>query len=200
MGYWATAVVVRPPQTPTPRGARDGRSASDGLSAGPVGPYGEASRERPGARHRHERRAAVQPHLLGARPRPHRARPARQGLAAGHRDRARPGGPAGNATAPCAREEEPGRIHNEQRNLFGWRAPLWLKLLFGLGLSSIWGGTPTGYTTYFASDSTPLFIILVAALADREPGILDATVTAATGACATLADSVAGRAPGSRDT
>jgi hypothetical protein len=88
-------------------------------------------------------------------------------------------------------EEEPGRIHSEQRNLFGWRAPLWLKLLFGLGLSSIWGGTPAGYTTYFASDSTPLFIILVAALADREPGILDATVTRKDGRVATVRDSVA---------
>jgi glycogen debranching enzyme len=88
-------------------------------------------------------------------------------------------------------EEEPGRIHSEQRDLFGWRAPLWLKLLFGLGLSSIWGGTPAGYTTYFASDSTPLFIILVAALAEREPGILDATVTRKDGRVATVRDSVA---------
>ena len=39
--------------------------------------------------------------------------------------------------------------------------------------------------------STPLFIILVAALADREPGILDATVTRKDGRVATVRDSVA---------
>ena len=55
-----------------------------------------------------------------------------------------------------------------------WRAPLWLKALFGLGIAPLWGGTPAGYTTYFSSDSTPLFVMLVAALARREPGMLDA--------------------------
>ncbi len=88
-------------------------------------------------------------------------------------------------------EEEPGRIHSEQRSLLGWRAPLWLKVVFGLGISSIWGGTPAGYTTYFSSDSTPLFIILVAALADREPGILDAAVVRKDGRVVTVRDSVA---------
>ena len=88
-------------------------------------------------------------------------------------------------------EEEPGRIHNEQRSLLGWQAPIWLKALFGLGLASIWGGTPLGYTTYFSSDSTPLFIILVAALAEREPDILDATVVRKDGRVVTVGDSVA---------
>jgi glycogen debranching enzyme len=88
-------------------------------------------------------------------------------------------------------EEEPGRIHNEQRSLLGWQAPLWLKALFGLGLASIWGGTPLGYTTYFSSDSTPLFIILVAALAEREPDVLEATVVRKDGRVVTVGDSVA---------
>jgi glycogen debranching enzyme len=88
-------------------------------------------------------------------------------------------------------EEEPGRIHNEQRSLLGWQAPIWLKALFGLGLASIWGGTPLGYTTYFSSDSTPLFIILVAALAERQPDILHATVVRKDGRVVTVGDSVA---------
>ena len=81
-----------------------------------------------------------------------------------------------------------------------WRAPLWLKALFGLGIAPLWGGTPTGYTTYFASDSTPLFVMLVAALARREPGVLDLPVTGRDGRLETLADSVARPAPGSRAT
>ncbi len=88
-------------------------------------------------------------------------------------------------------EEEPGRIHNERRDLRAWRAPLWLKAVFGLGLATIWGGTPAGYTTYFSSDSTPLFILLVAELAQREPGVLDATVAHKDGRPKTVRDSVA---------
>jgi len=88
-------------------------------------------------------------------------------------------------------EEEPGRIHNERRDMRAWRAPLWLKALFGLGIAPLWGGTPTGYTTYFASDSTPLFVVLVAALAAREPGVLDLPVAGRDDGVETLADSVA---------
>jgi hypothetical protein len=73
-------------------------------------------------------------------------------------------------------EEEPGRIHNERRDMLDWRAPLWLKAAFGLVLAPLWGGTPFGYTTYFASDSTPLFVLLVAALARRDPEVLDLPV------------------------
>ena len=72
-----------------------------------------------------------------------------------------------------------------------WQAPLWLKALFGLCLAPIWGGTPTGYTTYFSSDSTPLFIMLVAALARRQPGLLDEPVARIDGRSMTLRDSVA---------
>ena len=88
-------------------------------------------------------------------------------------------------------EEEPGRIHNERRDIRAWRAPLWLKALFGLGIAPLWGGTPTGYTTYFASDSTPLFVMLVAALAGREPEVLDLPVSGRDGRRETLAGSVA---------
>ncbi len=83
-------------------------------------------------------------------------------------------------------EEEPGRIHNERRDMLGWRAPLWLKAVFGLVLAPLWGGTPAGYTTYFASDSTPLFVLLVAALARRDRAILDLPVPG--GAAATLGE------------
>ncbi len=88
-------------------------------------------------------------------------------------------------------EEEPGRIHNERRDMRAWQAPLWLKALFGLGVSTIWGGTPTGYTTYFSSDSTPLFIMLTAALAEREPGILNAMVARKDGRAVTVRECVA---------
>ena len=88
-------------------------------------------------------------------------------------------------------EEEPGRIHSERRDMRAWQAPLWLKALFGLGLATIWGGTPTGYTTYFSSDATPLFIMLVAALARRQPGLLDEPVARTDGRPMTLRDSVA---------
>ena len=88
-------------------------------------------------------------------------------------------------------EEEPGRIHSERRDMRAWQAPLWLKVLFGLCLAPIWGGTPAGYTTYFSSDSTPLFIMLVAALARRDPGVLDTPVARSDGRSTTLRDSVA---------
>ena len=87
-------------------------------------------------------------------------------------------------------EEGPGRIHNEHRDMRAWQAPLWLKALFGLAISTMWGGTPTGYTTYFSSDSTPLFVWLVAAVAQREPGILEATVVRKDGRLATVRDGV----------
>jgi len=88
-------------------------------------------------------------------------------------------------------EEESGRIHSERRDMRAWQAPLWLKVLFGLCLAPIWGGTPAGYTTYFSSDSTPLFIMLVAALARRDPGVLDTPVARSDGRSTTLRDSVA---------
>ncbi len=91
-------------------------------------------------------------------------------------------------------EEEPGRIHNERRDLRRWRAPLPLKALFGLALAPLWGGSPRGYVTYFASDSTPLFVSLVAAYARLDPGILDELVVRRDGSAASIADAVRGAA------
>lgn len=74
-------------------------------------------------------------------------------------------------------EEEPGRIHNEHRDLDAWVAPWWLKPVFRYMLAPLWGGTPHGYTEYFAADSTPLYIQLVARCASLEQDFLDARVT-----------------------
>jgi hypothetical protein len=87
-------------------------------------------------------------------------------------------------------EEEPGRIHNEHRDLQSWRAPWWLKLAFRYGLAPLWGGTPRGYTEYFAGDSTPLYIQLVARYCAVDPGILGATVVRRDGTEATVRQSV----------
>jgi hypothetical protein len=87
-------------------------------------------------------------------------------------------------------EEEPGRIHNEQRDLLHWRAPLHLKALFGLLIAPLWGGSPRGYITYFGSDSTPLFVSLVAAYASIRPDIVDELVVRHDGSTASIATAV----------
>ena len=87
-------------------------------------------------------------------------------------------------------EEEPGRIHNERRDLTGWRAPLGLKALFALVIAPMWGGSPRGYVTYFAADSTPLFISLVAAYARLRPDILDELVVRRDGSTASIRQAV----------
>ena len=69
-------------------------------------------------------------------------------------------------------EEEPGRIHNEHRDLVFWDGPPSLRLFFGYVLSPVWGGTRRGYTTYFAADSTPLYVLLVCRYAALDPSIL----------------------------
>lgn len=86
--------------------------------------------------------------------------------------------------------EEPGRIHNERRDLLEWCAPWWLKTLFGAVISPMWGGTPAGYVSYFASDSTPLYVILVAELAERDPSVLDIVVDGKGGRRLSVRDSV----------
>ena len=87
-------------------------------------------------------------------------------------------------------EEERGRIHNELRDLRQWQAPLRLKALFGLVLAPLWGGSPRGYITYFGSDSTPLFVLLVAAFARVEARILDERVIRRDGSSATIRQAV----------
>ena len=81
-------------------------------------------------------------------------------------------GTAFNATS----EEEPGKIHNEYRDITNWEAPSNLK--FGARiLSRFLGGNHEQYLTYFAADSTPLFISLVSKYArEINPGILDETL------------------------
>lgn len=74
-------------------------------------------------------------------------------------------------------EEEPGRIHDEYRNFRDWQAPAALKYPAQYLLSPLWGGNFQEYTTYFASDTTPLFIKLVSEYAEKiDPSVLDSTV------------------------
>jgi glycogen debranching enzyme len=73
-------------------------------------------------------------------------------------------------------EEEPGRIHSEHRDLTRWCAPAYLKALFKLVISPMWGGDFSGYTSYSSSDATPLYIMLVAAYARHDASILAMTV------------------------
>jgi hypothetical protein len=87
-------------------------------------------------------------------------------------------------------EEEPGRIHNEQRDLRRWHAPLGLKALFAFVIAPLWGGSPRGYVTYFAADSTPLFVSLVAAYARLRPDILDELVVRRDGSAASIRQAV----------
>ena len=87
-------------------------------------------------------------------------------------------------------EEEPGRIHNELRDLHDWRAPLHLKALFGLVLAPLWGGSPRGYVSYFGADGTPLFILLVDEYAKLRPAVLDEAVARDHGGPVTVAGAV----------
>jgi len=87
-------------------------------------------------------------------------------------------------------EEEPGRIHSEHRDLTSWCAPLYLKALFKLVISPMWGGTTVGYTSYSSSDATPLYVILLAAYARHDPTILTAKIRAKDGRVRTIREVV----------
>jgi len=87
-------------------------------------------------------------------------------------------------------EEEPGRIHSEHRDLRAWQGPVYLRRLFGALLAPVWGGDADGYTTYFSSDSTPLYVILVDEYAKLDPAILDLAYARKDGQTATLRESV----------
>jgi glycogen debranching enzyme len=87
-------------------------------------------------------------------------------------------------------EEEPGRIHSEYRDLERWVAPAYLRALFRFVISLAWGGNTRRYITYFASDSTPLYVILAAAYAEIDPSILAAHVRTADGDLHTIAETV----------
>jgi hypothetical protein len=87
-------------------------------------------------------------------------------------------------------EEEPGRIHSEHRDFRVWQAPLHLKLAMRFIVSPLWGGGRFSYTSYFAADSTPLYLMLVSEYAHIDPGILAAAVERRDGSTITVRDSV----------
>jgi glycogen debranching enzyme len=87
-------------------------------------------------------------------------------------------------------EEEPGRIHNERRDLASWDGPLHLRAFFSVMLSPVWGGTWHGYTTYFAADSTPLYVLLTCRYARLDPSILAEVVTRHDGSTVSVLESV----------
>jgi hypothetical protein len=88
-------------------------------------------------------------------------------------------------------EEEVGKIHNEHRDLVLFDGPLAVRALFRYVLSPLWGGDLRSYTTYFAADSTPLYIILVRRYAELDPAILDQVVQQANGGRVSVRQSVA---------
>jgi glycogen debranching enzyme len=87
-------------------------------------------------------------------------------------------------------EEEPGRIHNERRDLVSWDGPLHLRAFFSFMLSPLWGGTRRGYTTYFATDSTPLYVLLTCRYAQLDPSILREVVSRGDGRTVTVLESL----------
>jgi glycogen debranching enzyme len=87
-------------------------------------------------------------------------------------------------------EEEPGKIHNEHRDLVFWNGPPSLRAFFGYVLSPMWGGTRRGYTTYFAADSTPLYVLLVCRYAALDPAILRENVRRSDGSVTTVLESL----------
>ncbi len=87
-------------------------------------------------------------------------------------------------------EEEPGRIHNEFRDIAAWRAPPYLKALFAAVIAPAWGGGPRGYVTYFSADTTPMYVSLVRAYAELDPSILSATVVDRAGGTVSIFDTV----------
>jgi len=72
-------------------------------------------------------------------------------------------------------DEEPGRIHHEDRDFSAWHATLGKKIPL-LAASVLWGGTLKHMTTYQSIDSTPLFVILVAEYVAIDPSILEKKV------------------------
>jgi glycogen debranching enzyme len=87
-------------------------------------------------------------------------------------------------------EEEAGRIHNERRDLVAWDGPIHLRAFFSFMLSPLWGGTWRGYTTYFAADSTPLYVLLTCRYVQLDPSILAEVVTRHDGSTVSVLESV----------
>lgn len=83
--------------------------------------------------------------------------------------------------------EEPGRIHHEYRNLEDWRPGRPGKRSAQL-LALIWNRRSDRMLTYFSSDATPLFILLVAEYCRRYgPGVLATEVKLIDGGRTTVA-------------
>ncbi|MEO6109503.1 MAG: amylo-alpha-1,6-glucosidase [Candidatus Saccharimonadales bacterium] len=86
-------------------------------------------------------------------------------------------------------DEEPGRIHHENREFSEWHAPFRNKTT-RLAASIIWGGTTQEMNTYFSMDSTPLYVLMVADYAKKFPSILDEVVTQRNGEYASIKQSL----------
>ncbi len=77
-------------------------------------------------------------------------------------------------------DEEPGRIHHENREFKTWQARP-LKKAAVEAMFSLWGGNFQEATTYFSIDATPRFILLIDDYAKDHPDILNEKVRRADG-------------------
>ena len=87
--------------------------------------------------------------------------------------------------------EEPGRIHTEHREIYN-NNKIKPSMQFGLSVMSyfIWKTGWKKYTTYFSSDTTPLFIRTVCAFAKVHPSILNKKIRKENGSIDTILQSV----------
>jgi glycogen debranching enzyme len=86
-------------------------------------------------------------------------------------------------------EEEPGRMHHEERDMTKWKAGLPNKLMRS-ALSVLWGGSATNMMTYFSMDATPLYLLLVSDYTVYDASILDERVTLRDGSNISIAESL----------
>ncbi len=86
-------------------------------------------------------------------------------------------------------DEEPGKIHHEDRDMSKWKAGLSNKVMRS-ALSIIWGGSPSKMMTYFSMDSTPLYLLLVSDYTVYDTSILDETVELQDGRTISIAESM----------
>jgi glycogen debranching enzyme len=86
-------------------------------------------------------------------------------------------------------DEEPGRMHHEERDMREWKAGLSNKLMRS-ALSVLWGGSTTDMMTYFSMDATPLYLLLVSDYTVHDASILDEVVTLRDGSTISIAESI----------
>ncbi len=77
-------------------------------------------------------------------------------------------------------DEEPGRIHHENREFKTWETSSVNKSV-ARAVFGLWGGNFEKATTYFSIDATPRFILLIADYAKDHPDILNEKVRRADG-------------------